>query len=248
MLFNASPDLRQQIIDNTALHPTGAQRHSPIAAVYLTNGDVDHIAGLLSLRESQPFKLYGTDATLAQVAPSTVFGVLNPAIVPRLAVALDATLDTALGFTVTPFAVPGKVPLYLEGDKVEVGAETETTIGVDVVHGGKRLTYIPGCAHLTPALLRRISGADLLLFDGTTFTDDEMVSLGLSHKTAERMGHVAMAGEHGSLRGLTAVKVGRKVYIHVNNTNPVLIEGSAERVMVEAAGWEVARDGMEFAL
>jgi pyrroloquinoline quinone biosynthesis protein B len=248
MLFNASPDLRQQIVANRALHPSGIMRHSPIAAVFLTNGDVDHIAGLLSLRENQAFKLFGTAATLAQVGQRSVFGVLNPDVVERIPVDLGEEIDAGLGFTVRPFAVPGKVPLYLETDHVEVGAETETTVGVEIISGARRVVYVPGCAHLTPALLDRLDGADLLLFDGTTFTDDEMVTLGLSPKTAGRMGHLPISGAVGSLRGLASARVNRKVYIHINNTNPVLVAGSDARIEVEAAGWTVAHDGMEFAL
>lgn len=248
MLFNASPDLRQQILANPALHPAESPRHSPIAAVFLTNGDVDHLAGLLTLRENQSFTLHGTAATLAQVAPGTVFGVMAPSVVRRAPVILDETIDTGLGFTVTPFAVPGKVPLYLETDRVELGTETEATVGVEIAGEGRRVLYVPGCAALTPALLSRIEGADLLLFDGTTYTDDEMPALGLSTKTAARMGHLPIGGETGSLRGLAPVQIARRVYIHVNNTNPVLVEGSAERDAVEAAGWQVAHDGMEFAL
>lgn len=248
MLFNASPDLRQQILATPALHPAQTPRHSPIAAVFLTNGDVDHLAGLLTLRESQPFTLYGTAATLAQVAPGTVFGVLDPALVRRAPVTLGRATDTGLGFAVTPFAVPGKVPLYLETDRVDLGTETEATVGVEIAGSGRRALYVPGCAALSPGLLDRAAGADLLLFDGTTFTDDEMPALGLSPKTAARMGHLPIGGEAGSLRGLAPVQIARRIYIHVNNTNPVLVEGSAERAAVEAAGWRVAHDGMEIAL
>ncbi len=248
MLFNASPDLRQQILANPALHPAEGLRHSPIAAVFLTNGDVDHVAGLLSLRENQPFTLYATQATLDQVAPGTMFDVLNPAAVRRVPVTLGETVDAGLGFAVTPFAVPGKVPLYRETEQVALGTETEATVGVEIAGGGKRILYVPGCAAVTPALLARLQGCDLLLFDGTTFTDDEMPALGLSPKTAARMGHLPIGGDGGSLRALAPVQAGAKVYIHVNNTNPVLVDGSAERGWIEAAGWQVARDGMEFAL
>ncbi len=144
--------------------------------------------------------------------------------------------------------MPGKVPLFLESGEVEVGAETDMTVGLDISAGGRRLVHVPGCAFVTPALLERMRGADLLLFDGTTYTDDEMPRLGLSPKTAARMGHVAMDGPAGSLEALAAAEVGARVYVHVNNTNPALVEGSPERRAVEAAGWRVAHDGMEFRL
>jgi len=183
LLLNASPDLRQQIIATPRLHPRGAKRHSPISAVFVTNGDVDHLAGLLTMREQQRFTLFGSRTTLAQVEAGSLFGVLNPALVTRQSVELNAKLDTGLGLHITPFAVPGKTPLYLEGDQVEIGAETETTVGLEISDGTKTLFYIPGCAEVTDRLTQRLHGAALLFFDGTTYTDDEMVALGLSTKT-----------------------------------------------------------------
>jgi pyrroloquinoline quinone biosynthesis protein B len=248
LLLNASPDLRQQILATPPLHPRTPGRHSPIEAVFLSNGDVDHVAGLLILRERQRLTLYATEAVLKVVDENPIFRVLDPALVDRVPVALDTPVDTNLGLEVTAFAVPGKVPLYQEGSEVRIGAETDTTVGVKIAGAGTHFFYIPGCAAVPPALLRRIAGAPLLFFDGTTYTDDEMVRLGLSQKTAHRMGHVAMSGPNGSLRTLAGADLGRKVFVHMNNTNPVLIEGSAERRAVEAAGWEVAFDGMEIVL
>ncbi|MGA9727524.1 MAG: MBL fold metallo-hydrolase, partial [Methylocella sp.] len=149
---------------------------------------------------------------------------------------------------VTPFAVPGKVPLYLEGENVAVGAESEATVGVEVSDGAKCFFYVPGCAEINEGLIKRLAGAALVFFDGTTFTDDEMVNLGFSKKTAWRMGHVAMSGEKGSLERLASCAIGRKIYVHINNTNPVLIEDSPQRAAVERAGWDVAYDGMEICL
>lgn len=248
LLLNASPDLRQQILANSPLQPRRPGRHSPIGAVVLSNGDVDHVAGLLTLRERQPFALYATDPMLRIIADNPIFRVLDPACIRRTAIALDEPVKTHLGIEVTAFPVPGKVPLHQEGDEVRIGGETETTVGLKIAGADAHFVYIPGCAAVSPALLRRIEGAPLLFFDGTTYTDDEMVRLGLSQKTAHRMGHVAMSGPDGSMERLAAAEIGRKVYIHINNTNPVLIEGSAERRAVEAAGWEVAFDGMEITL
>lgn len=248
LLLNASPDLRQQIIASPALHPRGASRQSPIAAVFVTNADVDHLAGLLTLREQQGFVLFGSRATLDQVATASLFGVLNKDLVHSRAVALDATVDTGLGLKVTPFAVPGKVPLYLENADLVVGAETESTVGLEISDGARRFFYVPGCAEVNARVASRLHGAELLFFDGTTYTDDEMVALGLSTKTAWRMGHVAMSGDKGSAARLANSAIARKIYIHINNTNPVLVEDSAERAMVERAGWEVAFDGMEVVL
>ncbi len=244
LLLNASPDLRQQIISSPYLHPRGASRQSPIAGVYVTNGDVDHLTGLLTLRESQPFALFGSKTTLGQTSTG-VFGVLNKDLVSTNPVSLDARIDTGLGLFVTPFAVPGKDPLWMEGAHVEIGGLTENTVGLEISDGEKRFFYIPGCAEVTPAIKAKISGAEVLFFDGTTFTDSEMVDLGLSQKTAWRMGHVAMSGEKGSLNALADCNIGRKIYVHINNTNPVLIEDSPERAKVTAAGWDVAYDGMQ---
>ncbi|MGC2222568.1 MAG: pyrroloquinoline quinone biosynthesis protein PqqB [Methylocella sp.] len=247
LLLNASPDLRQQIIASPCLHPRGAKRHSPIGAVFVTNAEVDHLAGLLSLREQQPFTLFGSRATLAQTGAG-IFAVLNKDIVDTRVAELEVPVDTGLGIFVTPFAVPGKVPLYLEGKNVAVGAESEATVGVELSDGAKSFFYVPGCAGINEGVIKRLVGAALVFFDGTTFTDDEMVNLGLSKKTAWRMGHVAMSGESGSLERLASCAIGRKIYVHINNTNPVLIEDSPQRAAVERAGWDVAYDGMEICL
>jgi pyrroloquinoline quinone biosynthesis protein B len=247
LLLNASPDLRHQIIASPCLHPRGGTRQSPIRAVFVTNADVDHLAGLLTLREQQSFALFGSKATLAQ-ASGGVFRVLNRDLVQLRETAFDEPIDTGLGLKVTAFAVPGKVPLYLEGAAVEIGSESESTAGLEISDGEAAFFYVPGCAKINEALEKRLREAKLIFFDGTTYTDDEMVRLGLSQKTAWRMGHVAMSGEDGSLNRLAPCGIARKIYVHINNTNPVLIEDSPERAAVLEAGWEVAYDGMEVAL
>jgi pyrroloquinoline quinone biosynthesis protein B len=248
LLLNASPDLRQQILATPQLRPRRRGRDSPIAAVALTNGDVDHVAGLLTLRERQGFTIFATAAILKLIAENSIFRVLEAGLVRHVPMALEAPTDTGSGLEITPFAVPGKAPLHQERGDVEIGAETEATIGLRIAGAGTHFFYIPGCAAVTGALRRRLDGAPLVFFDGTTFTDDEMVRLGLSDKTAHRMGHLAISGPAGSLEQLRGMEAKRKIYIHINNTNPVLIEGSAERRAVEAAGWEVAHDGMEIVL
>jgi pyrroloquinoline quinone biosynthesis protein B len=247
-LLNASPDLRQQIQSTQVLWPGKAGRDSPIGGVFLTNGDVDHVAGLLSLRERQAFTVLGTPATLKLIEANSIFRVLDPTCVGMRPLQDGVEVDAGVGLKATPFFVPGKVPLHEESGSVSIGGVGETTLGLEIRSADARVVYIPGCAKMSEDILRRVAGADLLLFDGTTFTDDEMVRLGLSQKTAWRMGHMAISGEDGSLRAFAGVRVGRKVYTHINNTNPILIEGSPERLAVEAAGWEVAFDGMEIAL
>jgi pyrroloquinoline quinone biosynthesis protein B len=246
IILGATPDLRQQIIDAPSLHPRRAPRHSPIHGVFLPNGDIDNIAGLLVMREMQPFSIWGSEATLAHVTGG-VFAVVDSKIAPRIPVALEQRLETGLEFSITPFAVPGKIPLYMEPSNdvdLQLGIEGETTVGLEVEGENLRAYYIPSCARVTDALRQRLDGADLLFFDGTTYEDDEMIRLGLSQKTAWRMGHMAMNGERGTIAALADVRVGRKAFIHINNSNPVLCSQSPERARVEAAGWEVAHDGL----
>jgi pyrroloquinoline quinone biosynthesis protein B len=247
-LLNASPDLRQQIQATQVLWPGKGRRDSPIRGVFLTNGDVDHVAGLLSLRERQTLTVFGTPATLKLIEANSIFRVLDPTCVGTRPLRNGVEVDAGFGLKVVPFFAPGKVPLFEESGPVSIGGLGEATLGLEMRSAHARLVYIPGCAKMSEEILRRVAGADLLLFDGTTFTDDEMVRLGLSQKTAWRMGHMAIDGGEGSLRAFAKVEIGRKVYTHINNTNPILVEGSPERVAVEAAGWEVAFDGMEIAL
>lgn len=247
LVINASPDVRQQIAATPVLHPREGLRHSPIDAVLVTNGDVDHIAGLLSLRERQPFRLYASGETLSALNDNRVFDVADRRVARREAVALDAPFEPLPGLGVTLFAVPGKVPLWLEGENPLVGEATEATVGVMLEAGARRIAYVPGCAAVTDAVRERIAGVDLLLFDGTVYRDDELASSGVGEKTGRRMGHVPMSGPDGSMETLADCPAGRRIFIHINNTNPTLIEDSDERRAVEAAGWAIGYDGMEFA-
>lgn len=251
LILNASPDIRQQILTQPAMQPREGLRDSPIGAVLLTNGDVDAIAGLLTLRESQPFALYAPSPVLAGLAEQPVFQVLNPTFVSRQAVVPDTPLDMVPGLRVRTYAVPGKVPLWQEGDEAELdlAAEAGQTIGVEIrSDDGHVIQFVPGCAAVTPRLAERLAGADLVFFDGTLWSDDELIQAGVGHKTGRRMGHISMSGPDGSLAALAPVPAGRKVYVHINNTNPVLVEGSPERRAVEGAGWDVGFDGMELTL
>lgn len=243
-LLNASPDIGAQLVNCPALHPTGP-RISPIASVLLTNGDIDHVAGLLTLREKQPFTLFATSEIHEVLGVNPIFSALDPELVRRSPVSLDRPVDVTDGVRATLFAVPGKVPLYMEGDTVETALEGEQTVGVELSDGTRTAFYIPGCARVTPALAERLSGADLVFFDGTVWTDDEMIRMGVGQKTGARMGHMAMSGPDGSMAALAPLGIRRKVYVHMNNTNPVLVPGSPERAEVEAGGWTVGQDGME---
>lgn len=252
LLLNASPDLRDQILRSPRLSPAAnaspaERRATPISAVLVTNGDVDHIAGLLTLREKQRFPLYGTAGVLGMIAESPVFQVLDPAFVEQRPVAIGQSFEPLPGLSVEIFSVPGKVPLFMEKGEVDVGEESEMTVGVKLSANGRTAFYIPGCAHLPETLKARIRGADALLFDGTLFADDEMRQAGVGEKTGRRMGHMPISGEGGSLHAFDGLDIARRAYIHINNTNPILVAGSDERGIVEAAGWTVTHDGMEIA-
>lgn len=246
-IINASPDIRAQMAATPVLHPMGL-RQMPLHSVLVTNGDIDHVAGLLTLRESQPFALFATPVIHETLADNPVFGVMRPDLVPRAQVAPDVSFTLAPGVEAMIFAVPGKVPLYLEGEVVETGLIGETTVGVELRAGGKRVLYIPGCAYIPDWLAVRITGADALFFDGTLWDDDEMIRAGLGQKTGRRMGHMPVSGADGSIATLASVPVGRRVFVHINNSNPLTDPASPETASAVAAGWQVARDGMEFAI
>jgi pyrroloquinoline quinone biosynthesis protein B len=247
LLINASPDLPQQVRQSKALHPRNGTRGSPIKAVLLTGAEIDQVAGLLSLREREPFMVCATAATLAALADNVMFGVLALDVVTRMAVVPGAPLMLPGGLQAQLFTVPGKLPLYLEGEHPEIASETAANVGVEIYAGNARMIYIPGAAAVTAAMTKRIKGADVVFFDGTLFRDDEMITSGTGAKTGRRMGHMPIDGEDGSLAALEDV-AGRRVYVHINNTNPILVAGSPERLHVERKGWEVAEDGMEIVL
>lgn len=259
VLLNASPDLRKQINDTPKLgaQSGGDLRNSPIKSVVLTNGDVDHISGLINLREMEPFAIYGSDRVLDVIASNSIFNILNAEMVARrqlplgVATALRGATEP-LGLTVEAFPVPGKVALYLEDASkgADFGTVEGDTIGLKVSdpESGKSFFYIPGCAAVDERLAERIKGAALVFFDGTLFTDDEMLKAGLMPKTGKRMGHISISGPDGSIAALAPLDIARKVYVHINNSNPVLDENSSQRREAEAAGWEIGYDGMEITI
>ncbi|MBA4782436.1 MAG: pyrroloquinoline quinone biosynthesis protein PqqB [Rhizobiales bacterium] len=260
-LFNASPDIREQIAAFPALSPApDAQlRSTPIACVVLTNADVDHIAGLLSLRESERFVLYATRRVSEVLEANPIFRVLNPAYVERRLLNLNETValegpSGPIGVMIETFAVPGKVALFMENDAASdrnFGTEDGDTIGLRITAAAnpdESLFYIPGCAAMTDRLRARLSGSRCLLFDGTVFTDNEMQEAGVGTKTGSRMGHMHMAGPAGSIAALRSVDIQRRIFVHINNTNPVLEEGSAAERSVLESGWEIGFDGMEITL
>lgn len=258
-LINASPDLRQQLIATPQLHPTaGKLRHSPIAGVILTNSEVDAVAGLLSMREGSPFTVYAHERVLAILKSNSIFNVLNEKNVKRLPIVVDRAFEPALpdgspsGLEVLPFEVPGKGAWYLEGKAHPAGGSNEVgdTLGLRIADkaSGKYFYFLAACARVTDDLKSRLAGSPLIFFDGTVWRDDELVVAGLGNKTGQGMGHISMAGDHGAIESLKGLDIGRKVFLHINNSNPALLHGSDERNAAERAGWQIPADGTEITL
>jgi pyrroloquinoline quinone biosynthesis protein B len=251
LLINASPDLPEQIRRSPALHPGGGKggntRGSPIKSILLTGAEIDQVTGLLSLREREPFTLCASAATHAVVRANSVFDVLAADVVERRTIELDQPCTLPGDLVAELFAVPGKVPLYLEGENPETMSETAGTVGAEISAGGARLVYIPGAAAITPRMRKRLDRADVVFFDGTLFRDDEMIVSGTGSKTSRRMGHMSIGGTEGTLEALRDLKA-RRIFIHINNTNPILVDGSPEHARVVREDWEIAEDGMEVML
>ena len=257
-LINASPDLRQQLLATPQLHPKAGQlRHSPVAGVILTNGEIDAVAGLLSMREGSPFTIYAHAKVLAILKANSIFNVLNVKNVRREPIELDRPFEPALpggapsGIEVLPFTVPGKAAWYLEG-KAHPGGSDDAgdTLGLRILDKatGKYLYFLAACADMTDELKSRLAGAPLVLFDGTVWRDDELIAAGLGNKTGQAMGHIAMSGERGAIEALAGLDIGQKLFLHINNSNPALLQGSAERKIAEGAGWQIPSDGTEIVL
>jgi len=257
-LVNASPDLRQQLIATPQLHPkAGKLRHSPIAGVILTNSEIDAVAGLLSMREGSPFTVYGHARVLAILKSNSIFNVLNEKNVKRQPIAVEQAFEPTLpdgslsGIEVLPFEVPGKGAWYLEGKAHPAGGDgVGDTLGLRIADkaSGKYFYFLAACARVTDDLKSRLAGAPLIFFDGTVWRDDELVVAGLGNKTGQGMGHISMSGDHGAIESLKGLDIGRKVFLHINNSNPALLRGSDERKAAEHAGWQIPADGTEITL
>jgi pyrroloquinoline quinone biosynthesis protein B len=248
LLVNASPEIRAQIESFAPLHPR-ARRQSPIAGVLLTNGDLDHTLGIFSLRESHPINLYATRT----VRDSIVRGNVIHKTLERFdgqstwhALALDRPIEIA-GMTVEPFALAGKRPVHIEKSADAPPPSPEDSIGVVIRAGGARIAYASSAASVDDAVRARLDGVDALFFDGTFWSSDELSAGGLGTARAEDMAHWPIGGAEGSLARL-GVRASKKIFTHINNTNPILRAGSDERRAVERAGWIVAHDGFELEL
>lgn len=257
-LINASPDLRQQLIATPQLHPNaGKLRHSPIAGVILTNGEIDAVAGLLSMREGSPFTVYAHARVLAILKANSIFNVLSEKNVRRVPIEVDQPFEPALpdgspsGIEILPFTVPGKGAWYLEGKAHPAGNDgAGDTLGLRIGDKAtsKYFYFLAACAEVTGDLKSRLAGAPLIFFDGTVWRDDELIAAGLGTKTGQGMGHIAMSGDHGAIEALSGLEIGRKIFLHINNSNPALLRDSAERAIAERAGWQIPADGTEIVL
>lgn len=254
-LINASPDLRQQLIRAPQLHPAaGKLRHSPISGVILTNGEIDAITGLLSMREGWPFTIYAHPKVLATLNANSVFNVLSEKNVKRRPIAIDEPFEPALpdgspsGIEILPFEVTGKSAWYLEGERQSDRAGDTLGLRIREKATDKFFYFLAACAEITEDLKSRLKGAPLVFFDGTVWRDDEMILAGLSTKTGQSMGHISMSGERGVIAALESLGIERKIFLHINNSNPVWLHDSAERKAAERAGWQIPADGMEIVL
>jgi len=277
-LLGASPDLRAQIEGTPELHPKEGVRQSPIAGVVLANADVDHVLGLLLMRELQPLRVYATDsvrrivtednsmyAMLQRVAGQVTWDTFAPgSIFPLHAPAHDDS-----GLRCRALSLGAHFPAYVSPQRQGELSAGEASLGLIVqskivesnvvepkiadstvveTSAGKRLAYMPAVPQIDDALLKEFESADLLLFDGTFWSDDELIRVQGSGQTARQMGHVPISSPEGSLRRLAGLRRPRKIFVHINNTNPMLNEAGPEYRQVREAGWEIAEDGWQFDL
>ncbi len=257
-LFNASPDLGSQILKNEQMHPKKDLRHSPISGVVLTNGDVDHVAGLLTLRERQNLAIYAHQRVHSVLKANSIFNVLNADYVDRREMSMNEKIELknkdrkGVGLFVEAFEVPGKIALWLEDESKgeNFGTKEGDTIGLKISSKDEKefFYYVPACAKMTQNLAQKIDGAKMILFDGTLWKNDEMALSKVGEKTGQRMGHMNNSGANGSIEAFKELNVKRKIFIHINTTNPILLGNSSERKYAEENGWEVSFDGMEIVL
>lgn len=251
-LLNASPEIREQIESFKPLCPR-RPRDSPIAGLVLTNGDLDHVLGLLSLRESYPLTVYATEAvrvgfTDGNVLYRTLERFNGQVTWRQLVLEQRSRLGgEASGLSITPFAVPGKRPVHLEG-RGPGSAEDNIGLLLEDQVGGRTVAYVPAAASWTSTLDRVLASADAVFFDGTFWSSDELLTNGVGTKRAEDMAHLPVGGPSGGLERLSQLGGRRRILIHLNNTNPLLREDGPECAEVLAAGVEIAFDGMEIAL
>ena len=252
-LAGASPDLAYQIESSPELHPR-TLRDSPVAGVVLGSADLDHVVGLLMLRELQPLRVYAAPSILRILREeNSMFGMLNrvepqviwTSIVPEGLFPLLSAEGKSSGLRCEVHYLAGHFPKYVKTKAADLAPDEATAALFFESASGKRIAYVPAVDHLSDALLKKIHHADLLLFDGTFWSNDELQPVQSNGETAHQMGHIPV---EETLRLLQSIEVRRKMFIHFNNTNPILNEASAEYQAVRQAGWEVAEDNWHLEL
>ncbi len=250
-LLNASPDVRDQLGRLAFPAPAGA-RHVPVEGIVLTDAELDHTLGIVLLREARRLQLAATDAVRRIIADDSRILAVTEAFAEVIVTELvpDRPTDlcyrdgTASGLTVTCFPVPAGPPRFAREERP--GHTVGLVVGDDRTGGS--CAFVPGCGGLDAGLLARLGAADLVLFDGTFWTDDELIGLGIGGRTARQMDHLPVSGADGSLAQLARLPSRHRVYTHINNTNPMLLEDGPERALVEQAGLRIGADGMRFTL
>jgi pyrroloquinoline quinone biosynthesis protein B len=251
VLLNVSADIGRQIDGFAPLHPR-APRDTPIGAILLGNGDLDHCLGLLCLRESQPLAVYAT-ARVERGFRSNVFSrtlerrpgqVVWRGLILGEETEICGPDDRPTGLVVTALPAPGKVPTHL-ADECDGDPEDNVGFRIRETSTGRQLAYFSSVGAVTPLVVEGLAGADCVFFDGTFWASDELPALGLGAARAEAMAHAPIGGPDGTLVRLAGLAARRRIFVHLNNTNPLLRRDSPERRAVEARGWEVAEDGLE---
>ena len=248
-LLSASPDLPRQIESFPELQPQGAARETPIAAFVLPGADLDQILGLIMLRESQPLRVYATPSIRRIIMDNNIIFAMVRNQITWNPLEPGREFELSAGIRCLPFALAGNYPHYVNPELAASLPPGEAVLGLRLESAnGNRLVYIPGAPSVEDSCLPHLEASDLLLFDGTFWTDDELIRIQGGGRTAHKMGHLPISGLDGSLARLSHLSRPRKVYIHINNTNPILDESGPEHRAVRDAGWEIAHDGMEFEL
>jgi len=245
---NVSPDVLRQIEQTPALHPR-SPRHSPIRSILFTNGDLDHVLGLFSLRESWPLVLYATDAVRRGLEErNVIFRTLQrfPEQVTWRRLPLGVEVEIEAGLVVEAWPARGKLPLHLVGVG-QASPEDNVSLFIRDTRSGKRVAVATATSS-AEALGDTLRDVDCVFFDGTFWSSDELGRLGLGTARAEDMAHLPIGGPGGSLEQLAELRGPRKIFTHINNSNPILVDGSPEQRAVLEAGWEIAFDGMELVL
>jgi pyrroloquinoline quinone biosynthesis protein B len=257
-LLGASPDLRSQIEGTPELYPREGVRQSPIAGIVLGNADVDHVLGLLLLRELQPLRVHATESVRRILTEdNSMFAMLqripNQVTWTTFAPGMTFSLLNAAGqdsrLRCRALSLGTHYPAYVSPQRQGDLNSQEASLGLIVESpSGKRLAYMPAVPQIDDPLLAEFDSADVLLFDGTFWSDDELIRIQGSGQTARQMGHVPVSSADGSLSRLAGLRRPRKIYVHINNTNPMLNEAGPEYAQVREAGWEIAEDGWQFDL